>query len=72
MRQKIKEIIFYLPLAIVAIAMIDVVVYWNDTTARYLALMTALGWLFHFDSECSLRRAEKEIDELLEHSNVQS
>jgi hypothetical protein len=34
--------------------------------------MASMGWLFHFDSEWNLRKAEEEIDELLEHTNVQS
>ena len=72
MRKKFKEILFYMPLAIAFIGMIDVVVYWDDSNLRYLSLMAAMGWLFHFDSECALRRAEEEIDELLGHTDVQS
>ena len=71
MKQAFKTILFYLPLAIALMGMIDVVVYWDDTHIRYFSLMAAMGWLFHFDSECALRKAQTEIDELLEVRNVQ-
>ena len=72
MKKTFKTILFYTPLIITLGFMIDVVLYWEDSVLRYMSIMAALGWLFHFDSECALRKAEAEIDELLGHADVQS
>jgi uncharacterized membrane protein YqjE len=72
MKQAFKTFVFYMPLAIALMGLMDVVVYWNDPTIRYFAIMATMGWFFHFDSEWNLRKAEAEIDELLGHTDVQS
>lgn len=71
MKKSFKTILLYTPLIIALGFMIETVVYWEDSVLRYLSIMAALGWLFHFDSECALRKAEVEIDELLGENNVQ-
>ena len=71
MKKAFKTILLYTPLIIALGFMIETVVYWEDSVLRYLSIMAALGWLFHFDSECALRKAEAEIDELLGENNVQ-
>jgi hypothetical protein len=71
MKKSFKTILLYTPLIIALGFMIETVVYWEDSVLRYLSIMAALGWLFHFDSECALRKAEAEIDELLGENNVQ-
>jgi|APCry1669188910_1035180.scaffolds.fasta_scaffold95763_2 hypothetical protein len=72
MKQAFKTFVFYLPLVIALIGIVDVVLYWNDPNIRYFAIMGSMGWFFHFDSECALRNKQNEIDELLGGSNVQS
>ena len=72
MKKAFKTILFYIPLVIALGFVLDAAIYWNDPTLRYTSIMAALGWLFCFDSECALRKAEAEIDELTGHTDVQS
>lgn len=72
MKKAFKTILLYIPLVISLGFVLEAVIYWNDSALRFLSIMAALGWLFCFDSECALRRAEKEIDELTGHIDVQS
>jgi hypothetical protein len=72
MREAFKSFLFYLPLVVALMSVVEVVFYWNDPNIRWFAIMAAMGWFLHFDSECTLRHAEEEIDELVEQINAQS
>ena len=72
MKKAFKTILLYIPLVIALGFVLDAVIYWNDSTLRYLSIMAALGWFFCFDSECALRKAEAEIDELTGVKDAQS